>query len=470
MNAKVQPGRRLCNCEQDRRGGEDGIVMTDDDHVSYLAAHALVDGRVVPRVGIEVGPDGLISAVRPDATAGISIPGVVIPGVSNLHSHAFQRAMAGMAERAGPDDFWQWRETMYRFVAVLSPDDLEAIAAQLYVECLLQGYTAVGEFHYLHNAPDGGRYADRGEMSMRIVAAAGQARIGLTLLPVLYRHGGFGGAEPVEGQRRFVLETDDYSRMCSDLAKVARVGVAPHSLRAVTPEELNAAVGVAAELGAPVHIHVAEQEREVADCLAWSGRRPVELLLDTVDLGRNWCLVHTTHVTAEERAAVAASGAVVGLCPSTEANLGDGIFPLTEYVAESGRFGVGSDSNVCTGPAEELRWLDYGQRLRHRRRNTGGSALYSQAIDGGAQALGRQAGRIAPGYLADLVVVDTEHPGLVGRAGDVLVDSWVFGCNSNAVRDVMVAGKWVVRDRCHTEGEAIGRRFAACMRRLADGI
>ena len=300
----------------------------------YLADTALIDRRVEPRVLIDIAPDGTITAITPnsDETAE-RLPGLVVPGMPNLHCHAFQRAMAGLAERG--DNFWRWREVMYRFLAVLTPDDVQAIAAQLYVECLLHGYTSVAEFHYLHNAPDGTPYADKMEMSYRIVAAKRDAGIGLTLLPVLYRHSQFGGAPPADGQRRFILSLDDYADLCSTVGQ----GVAPHSLRAVTPDELDAAIAIAGTR--PIHIHVAEQEKEVADCLTWSGTRPVAWLLDHAPIDARWCLVHATHIDPTERRLLAKCGAVAGLCQTTEANLGDGIFPLREFLSEGGRFGIG---------------------------------------------------------------------------------------------------------------------------------
>jgi formimidoylglutamate deiminase len=433
----------------------------------YLADAALIDGAILPDVLIEIGADGVIASVAPRSSERAErLRGLVVPGMSNLHSHAFQRAMAGLAERTGPEggNFWQWREVMYRFLAILTPDDVEAIAAQVYVECLLHGYTSVAEFHYLHNAPDGSRYADPAEPAQRIVTAARNAGIGLTLLPVLYRHAGLGGAPPAESQRRFLLSLDDYAALCETMARSATIGIAPHSLRAVTPQELDAAIGLAH--GRPIHIHVAEQEQEVDDCLAWSGARPVGWLLDNAPVDHRWCLVHATHVDATERQRLAASGAVAGLCQTTEANLGDGIFPLPEYLAEGGRFGIGSDANVGTSPVEELRWLDYVQRLERRVR-PGAPDLYRHALAGGAQALGRNAGAIAHGRLADLVVLDTEHPALVGRSGDSLLDAWLFCGNRTPVRHVMVAGEWVVRDGLHRAQAPIAAAFARTMRRLA---
>jgi formimidoylglutamate deiminase len=445
----------------------------------YLADAALLNDQVAQRVLIEIAGNGTIASVTPQSTAQAEhLPGLVVPGMPNLHSHAFQRAMAGLAERGGPegDNFWRWREVMYRFLTILSPEDVQAIAAQLYVECLLHGYTSVAEFHYLHNAPDGSRYADPAELAHRTVAAAQSAGIGLTLLPVLYRRSQFGGAPPTEGQRRFVLSVDQYASLCETMARSVAIGIAPHSLRAVTPTDLGAAIGIAGDR--PIHIHIAEQEKEVADCLAWSGTRPVDWLLDHSPVDQRWCLVHATHADAVERQRLAASGAVAGLCQTTEANLGDGIFPLREYLAEGGRCGIGSDANVCTSPVEELRWLEYVRRLETRTRNVsetrrGASValnLYRRALAGGAQALGRNAGAIAPGKVADLVVLDTKHPALVGRTGDAVLDAWMFCGSSTPVRDVMVAGSWTVRDGRHAAQPAIRAAFSDTMQRLADRL
>jgi formimidoylglutamate deiminase len=449
---------------------------------ALFADAAFLPGGVESAVRIGV-TDGVITCVEPGVAAQSGderIPGLIVPGLPNLHCHAFQRAMAGLAERAGPegDNFWSWREMMYRFLAVLSPDDVEAIAAQFYAECLLQGYTSVAEFHYLHNAPDGSPYDDSAELSYRIIAAAERSGIGLTLLPVLYRHGGFGGAPATPGQRRFLMDLDRFGSLCLRLAPQTPIGVAPHSLRAVTLEELLASIAIARELGAatPIHIHIAEQLREVADCLAWSGARPVAWLLDHAPVDATWCLVHATHTAPDELALLAASGAVAGLCQTTEANLGDGIFPLQPYLSQDGGFGVGSDSNVSASPVEELRWLEYVRRLEHRARNISesragasvGQSLLTAAGTGGAQALGRAAGTIAAGQLADLVVLDADHPTLVGRSGAALLDAWVFCGNATPVRHVMVAGRWVVRDGAHFAAARIVHAFTHTMRRLAD--
>ncbi len=427
---------------------------------------------------VEVDDAGNIAAL-PDAPAAEfqtqSIGGYAIAGMPNLHSHAFQRAMAGLAERAGPgdDSFWTWRETMYRFVDRITPDDLQAIAAQLYVEMLKAGYTSVGEFHYLHNAPDGRPYDDPAEMSHRIFAAATTAGIGVTLLAVLYAAAGFGGEQPGPGQRRFVTDTDDFLALVESLDQTCdedhqrRVGIAPHSLRAVPPEILAAALdGVDAR--APVHIHIAEQVKEVEDCVAWCGARPVEWLLSNAPVDDRWCLVHATHMTDSETGELAASGAVAGLCPTTEANLGDGLFALPEFQSAGGRWGIGSDSNVSISPVEELRWLEYGQRLHLRKRGiaASGATLHGTALDGGSRALGRPVGAIEIGRRADIVVLDGNHPILAGRDCEDALDALVFSGNVSPVRDVMAGGVWVVRDAAHRDESAIAQSYRRTMDRL----
>jgi formimidoylglutamate deiminase len=461
-----------------------------------FAPRALLPAGWAGDVLLEIAGDGSLVAATPDQVAppgARRAAGPVLPGMPNLHSHAFQRAMAGLAERAGQagtpgeaDSFWTWRQAMYGFVGRLTPAQNEAIAAQLYVEMLKAGYTAVGEFHYLHHDPDGRPYADPAEMSGRIAAAAAAAGIGLTLLPVLYAQGGFGGQPTGPGQRRFRHDVDGFLRLVEALAvrhrgdPQVRLGIAPHSLRAVTPDQLAAAVaGLHALDGtAPVHIHIAEQVREVEDCLAWSGARPVAWLLDNAAPDQRWCLVHATHMDADETARLAASGAVAGLCPTTEANLGDGLFEAPAYLAQGGRWGIGSDSHISVSPVEELRWLEYGQRLLHRRRNlllpgnragaSVGAALYAGALAGGAQALGRPIGRLAPGARADLLVLDADSPSLLGRADDVLLDALVFAGNANPVRDVMVGGRWVVEQGRHHAEADLFARYRQALAELAD--
>jgi formiminoglutamate deiminase len=351
-----------------------------------------------------------------------------VPGVPNVHSHAFQRALAGLVERRGPeeDSFWTWREVMYRFLGVMTPDDIEAVAAWAYVEMLEAGFTRVGEFHYLHNAPDGTRYADPAETGARIAAAAETSGIGLTLLPCFYAHGGCGGLPPKPGQMRFLSDLDgfwqlmDASRRHLVRLPGAILGIAPHSLRAVDAAELRSLLENWPS-GA-VHIHAAEQTGEVEECLAWSGAQPVEWLLANMPVDARWCLMHCTHMTAEESQALARSGAVAGLCPITEANLGDGIFDAPSFLDAGGRFAVGTDSNVRIALNEELRTLEYGQRLRERKRNRLGPAgastgrhLFDAARSGGAQALGLHCGALSVGLTADIVILDEAHPALVAR-------------------------------------------------------
>ena len=450
---------------------------------AFAFDRVLAPGGWIAPGRVEVDGDGRIASVGAGA-GGERIGGIAIPGMPNLHSHAFQRAMAGLAERAGPgaDSFWTWREAMYRFVARLDPDDAGAIAAQLYCEMLKAGYTAVAEFHYLHHAPDGRPYDDPAEMAERVTGAARRTGIALTLLPVLYDAGGFGGAPLGGAQRRFANDVERLLGIVETMRRRHggdpgfRAGLAPHSLRAAAPESLAAALAglTAIDAGAPVHIHVAEQTREVEDCLAWCGRRPVEWLLENHAVGPRWCLVHATHMTADETRALAATGAVAGLCPTTEANLGDGLFPLAGYLAAGGRLGIGSDSHVSVSPVEELRWLEYGQRLAARRRNVAalaggstGARLHAAALDGGARATARDAGAIAPGRRADIVVLDAAHPLLAGRTGDDILDSWIFAGNANPVRDVIVGGRRVIRDGRHPEEDAIARTFARTMEKLA---
>jgi formimidoylglutamate deiminase len=449
-----------------------------------FAASALAPNGWAENLRLTVAPSGDLAASAPGDAAGAErLDGAVLPGMPNLHSHAFQRAMAGLTERAGggEDSFWGWREIMYRFVGAIGPEDLKAIAAQLYVEMLKAGYTAVAEFHYLHHDRDGAPYADRVTMSEAIVAAAKEAGIGLTLLPVLYQAGGFGGKKAGDGQRRFLNGVDEILAMIETLRSRHegdanfRIGLAVHSLRAVPPAALRDAVAGlrALDEAAPIHIHIAEQIREVEECLAWSGQRPVDWLLDRQALDRRWCLVHATHVDAAETTRLIASGAVVGLCPTTEANLGDGIFPFADFMP-AGAWGIGSDSHVSVSPVEELRLLEYGQRLVTRERNvagrpstgSSGRALWDGALRGGAAALGRKLGTLAPGGRADLVVLDEAAPTLYGRRGDTLIDALVFAGNLNPVRDVMVGGQWVVRDGVHRSEDAILARFKATIARL----
>lgn len=454
--------------------------------MKLFAEQALLPEGWQPNVMIDIGADGCIANVRVNADRGDAeiTKGPVIPGMPNLHSHAFQRAMAGLTEKAGPsgDSFWSWRELMYRFLARITPEDNEAIATQLYVEMLKAGYTSVAEFHYLHNDEKGQPYANRSEMAERLLASANAAGIGLTLLPVLYRHSNFGGLPPTDGQKRFIVPVDDFNAQVQLFAgrinqgMLRRVGIAPHSLRAVTPGELKDSVAAldAIDATAPIHIHAAEQLKEVDDCLSWSGKRPVAWLLANADINDRWCLVHATHLDDDETFRLAQSGAVAGLCPTTEANLGDGIFNAPDYFMQDGRFGIGGDSHVGVDPFREVAVIEYAQRLKSARRNilttpnvrSIGAGLFRQALAGGQQALAQRSGAIARDSRADLVVLDTRDPALIERAGDDLLDAAIFGPVRNPVRDVMVSGRWVVQDGHHPGEEAALMNYRTTLKRL----
>ena len=522
-----------------RNDRDDRDRRAQGEHRVFHFDRILIGNRWEDDVRLKVDDGGRIAALEPGGRPeGCErVTGWTIPGVPNVHSHSFQRGLAGLAEGRGPGSFWSWREVMYAFLEQLTPDDVEAITAQLHVEMLKAGFTCVGEFHYLHHARGGGRYGDPAEMSHRILAAARTSGIGLVHMPVVYEAGGFGG-EPLEGgQRRFEMNLDEVARLCESLggrcpARGIRTGLALHSLRAVSGETIarleeflsaSGALGVAdgREAGhreasaqrkgaqredaseggllprgrPPVHIHVAEQEKEVWECLATRGARPVEWLLDNAPVDERWCLVHATHASRDELAAVAEGGAVVGLCPTTEANLGDGLFPLGDLAGMGGRWGIGTDSHVSRSAVEELRLLEYGQRLATKRRSAeedavaggeatagvagranedalagAGGGLLAHAWRDGCQALAWNAGAVAVDARADLVVLDAEHPALVGREGSTVLDSWVFSGTESPVRHVMVGGDWVVRDGGHAREEEIRRGFVRTVRGLAERL
>jgi formimidoylglutamate deiminase len=449
---------------------------------SFLFDHALLPDGWARNVRVDVA-NATITRVASSASrdGAEHIRGIALPGLPNVHCHSFQKGMAGLAERRGPDhdSFWTWRQVMYRFLAALMPDDVEAIAAYAYMEMLEAGFTAVGEFHYLHHDLDGRPYADIGEMASRIAAGAAQARIGLTLLPSFYAYGGFGGSAPAPEQRRFLNDPDRFLKIVARAREIvtalpdANVGIAPHSLRAVTTETLHAVI--AAVKDGPIHIHAAEQMKEVDDCLVALGRRPVEWLLDQVGIGPRWCIVHATHTTAEETQQLATSGAVVGLCPLTEANLGDGIFDGKQFVMAGGRFGIGSDSNIEIDAAAELRQFEYGQRLRHHARNvlarregcSVGRLLYDGALAGGARALGRAIGSIEAGRRADIVVLAGDHPDLSAGTDDVWLDAYVFTAGRRLVDTVLVGGETVVERGRHRFHAAITDRYREVVARVA---
>ncbi|HLX00755.1 MAG TPA: formimidoylglutamate deiminase [Trinickia sp.] len=451
---------------------------------TLFAEHAYLPDGWRRAVLLEWDDAGVLVAVTPDSPALPNVAraaGPVMPGMPNLHSHAFQRAMAGLAEyRANAtDNFWSWRDLMYRFAARITPEGLGAIARWLYIEMLKAGYTSVCEFHYVHHMADGGRYANAAELAERVVDAATSTGIGMTMLPVLYQYSGFGARAPRDDQRRFINTPDSLLELLSTLRRARpehaalRYGVAPHSLRAVSEESLRALVA-GLDASAPVHIHIAEQTGEVDDCLATTGARPVQWLLERFDVDARWCLVHATHIDADETVALAKSRAVAGLCLTTEANLGDGIFPAHAYLDARGRFGVGSDSHIGVDWRAELRLLEYGQRLVRRQRNVLASdahshvadCLFDAALGGGAQATGRATGALRAGCRADWLVLDPDHPSLAEHAPDKWLSGIVF-CEhgETPVRDVYAGGRRVVEARRHAD-EAMA--YAAYRAAVAD--
>lgn len=458
------------------QGNLHSVAMSD-----LFFDQALLPEGWAEHVRIGVGDSGSVMSVAANASpeGARRVPGVAVPGVPNIHSHAFQRALAGLAERGSSegDTFWSWRRRMYGFLSRLDPPAVERIAAQLFVELLERGFTSVVEFHYLRNAPDGASYVDTAEMARRLLSAARRTGIGITLLPTLYRASDFGGVPTIPRQRRFVATIDDLltdveslrADIGSDPGGSHGVGLALHSLRAVSPGDLATAVRSARSLDAelPIHIHVAEQAREVEACLAWSGSRPVAWLLDHAPVDHHWCLVHATHIDDREVVGIARSGCVVGLCPTTEANLGDGIFPLDHYSGADGRWGVGTDAHVGRSPTGELRMLEYGQRLALQRRNVAaghqdrstGRALLDQAWSSGAMASGRPVGGIDVGKRADIVVLDTDHPALVARAGDDVLDAWIFSGEEQMVSSTFVGGREVVRDGRHVDRPPVADEY-----------
>ncbi len=439
-----------------------------------FAETALLPGGWARDVRVEVTDGRIVSMTSNAAPLGKGL-GCLLPAPVNLHSHAFQRAMAGMTERRGPtpDSFWTWRTLMYRFLDHLTPDDVQAIAAFQQMEMLEAGYAGVAEFHYLHHRPGGAPYADLAEMSGRICAAAGDSGIGLTLLPVLYEQGGCDGRPLTSGQSRFGNDMARFSRLWQGALGHATgadmvVGVAPHSLRAVSEAGLRDIAGLAPD--APVHLHIAEQVAEVAEVLAHRGARPVEWLLANADVDARWCLIHATQMEPAETVGLAATGAVAGLCPITEANLGDGIFDGQRWLGAGGAYGVGSDSNVRISLTEELRLLEYSQRLAGKGRamfatpdRSTGRVLFEGAVQGGAQAAGRQSGGIRVGDWADMLALDMTVVDLEGRQGDDILDALIFAGDDRMVRDVWSAGRHVVTDGRHVARGAIEASYRRVM-------
>ena len=457
---------------------------------SLFADHAYLPDGWRRNVLLEWDANGTITAVTPDTTtvpAGVrKAAGPVLPGMPNLHSHAFQRAMAGLTEyraasgAGATDNFWSWRDLMYRFAARITPEGLASVAQWLYIEMLKAGYTSVCEFHYVHHTPEGSRYANPAELAQRVVDAASASGIGMTMLPVLYQYSGFGSRAPRDDQRRFINTPEGLLDLLGTLraarpeSAALRYGVAPHSLRAVSAQSLQTLLG-GLDATAPVHIHIAEQTAEVDACIETEGARPVQWLLDRFDVDSRWCLVHATHVDASETLALAKSGAVAGLCLTTEANLGDGIFPAQEYLEAQGRIGVGSDSHIGVDWRAELRLLEYGQRLTRRQRNVLASAhpahathvadrLFDAALDGGARATGRAVGALQAGHRADWLVLDANHSSIAEHAPGAWLSGVVF-CEhgETPIRDVYAGGDKVVDNRRHRDEEGAYARYRAAL-------
>jgi formimidoylglutamate deiminase len=458
---------------------------------TLFAPDALLPSGWATHVLLQWNDNGVLTHVQPGSTAPPGTPhapGPLIPGLPNLHSHAFQRAFAGLTEYrgqhtdGGQDSFWSWRTLMYRFANRITPDQLLAIATWLYVEMLEAGYTSVCEFHYVHHDLNGQPYADDATLAHCLLQAARQTGMGLTLLPVLYQSSGFGATAPTEGQRRFVRSTDNMLRLLEQTmpaikAQGAALGLAPHSLRAVPPAALAEAVAGmhALDGAAPIHIHIAEQTAEVDACLAWSGQRPVEWLLNHAPVDKRWCLVHATHMTADEYRRAAQSGAVAGICPSTEANLGDGLFDMPQWLAHGGAWGVGSDSHATVNAAEELMLLEYGQRLQRHQRNVLASATHAQvatavtlqAVQGGAQAAARPIGGLAVGQQADMLSLDPTHLALDGLAAPQMLSAHVFASHrTSAVQHVWTGGQPVVHNGRHALHDEAAHAFVAARRAI----
>ncbi|WP_306144936.1 formimidoylglutamate deiminase [Roseibium sp. MMSF_3412] len=450
-----------------------------------FAEKALLPDGWVENVLVSVSDNGSIAAVAQGQAPEGERVGILLPAPVNLHSHAFQRAMAGMSERRGKgerDSFWTWRQIMFRFLDALDPDDIEAIAAFVQMEMLEAGYAAVGEFHYLHHQPGGVPYDHLAELSVRIISAASDTGIGLTHLPVLYQYGGVDQRALGPGQIRFGNDPERFARLHEQAADAMNIlegdavlGVAPHSLRAVSEEGLASAIELAGRT--PLHMHLAEQVGEVEELVGARGSRPVAWLLDTHDVSSNWCLIHCTQMLPEETLGLAGAGAVAGLCPITESSLGDGIFDGVRYLQAGGRFGIGSDSNIRISLSEELRTLEYSQRLRDKNRATvatpemsTGRVLFEGAVSGGAQAAGRNAGKIAEGCFADLLALDATSIDLEGREGDEILDAYVFAGDDRMVSDVWSAGRHVVRGGKHVKGDAIRAAYRATMKRLRNRL
>lgn len=464
--------------------------MTSKTEKHIFAKQALTEAGWANDVLIKVDCNGVILELKPDAKiegdfSGTRLNGSIIPGLPNSHSHAFQWAMAGLGEKSGKggDSFWTWRQAMYGFVDGIQPEDLQAIASALYMQMLKAGYTSVGEFHYLHHDISGNAYTNPAEMSQRIFESAKESGINLTLLPVFYRYSGFGDVAPNSGQKRFIHDQDTYASLLNTVSELSQkyqqsFGIAPHSLRAVNGQDLEFAINHLSSLNnqAPIHIHIAEQMKEVNDCLEFYGKRPVEWLTGQFDVNERWCLVHATHMNAEEVKRVAESKAVVAICTTTEANLGDGFFPMLDYKQQQGRWSVGSDSHISVSAVEELRWLEYQQRLAQQSRtvlvdkefSSNGAWLWLQAATAGAQSLGQKAGVLKVGCQADFIELNPDSFALLGKENDQLVDSFIFNhqFSNDSIRSVWVKGQCQVEAGVHRNEEVIRQNYSKSISRL----
>ena len=455
---------------------------------TYFIKKALLSQGWAKNVRLGVDDKGLIVSLQTNVLAEQDDHrlGLVIPGLVNCHSHAFQRAMAGLTEyQVSPTDtFWSWRKTMYRFANLVSPEDLQDIASYLYLEMIKQGYTSVAEFHYVHHQPNGKPYSSVSQLSQSVINAANIAGINLTLLPVLYMNAGFGDQALLDDQKRFGNSVDSYlalhdeaTRYCSHQSQHS-LGMALHSLRAVPASSMTEVISHFKDRAhsCPIHIHIAEQTQEVEQSIKALGKRPVEWLLDKYDIDKQWCLIHATHMTPKETAQVAKSGATVVICPTTEANLGDGLFPLRQYLDDGGQIAIGSDGNTCTNPMEELRWLEYGQRLLSRTRNVAsddrkrhtGTNLYRHCLEGGARSIGQKPGALTLGGRADLIVLDDNSADLANIAADSILDVLIFGTSQSLIKDVMVNGTWKITHYHHADEERIKNTFISATKALRD--
>lgn len=453
---------------------------------TYFIERAFLSHGWTKDVRLSVDTHGFISSLQENVLAQEKDQrlSIVIPGLVNCHSHSFQRVMAGLTEYqvSSKDNFWSWRKTMYHFANLLSPEELQHIASYLYLEMIKQGYTSVAEFHYVHHQADGVHYSSLSQLSQSIINAANVVGINLTLLPVLYMNAGFGDQAILDEQKRFGNSLESYLRIHEEAVQYCsaqhqhNVGLALHSLRAVSADTISEAINYSKFIAqpCPVHIHIAEQTEEVEQSLEMLGKRPVEWLLDNYDVDKNWCLIHATHITEKEIANIARSGATVGICPSTEANLGDGFFPLRQYLDQGGYIAVGSDGNTCTNPIEELRWLEYGQRLLSRTRNITsdkkerhtGTNLYTNCLAGGARSIGQRTGTLKVGHRADLLVLDECSADLCSIPDDYIIDTLLFGAGRSLIKSVMINGEWKITDFNHIDQSRIKDKFVSATRAL----